>query len=106
MELLPYVRAVLRWTWLIVLIAVIAGAGGFLFTKIQRPQYTSKATVQIGAAKYSQNPGTDAIIGSQDLANDYAVLAKTDAIMESAVQTSNLNMKPGDLSQFFQVNIL
>lgn len=106
MELITYVRVVRRWLWLILLVGVLAGGIAYLIAKSQALQYQAAITIQVGSAQYSQNPATDQLLTSQQLADTYAVIVKTYPVLEATVDHLQLDMKPSDLSRIFQVSII
>ena len=53
MDIRGYVGTVKKWFWLVILCALLAGAGAYLFGRQQTPIYQSTATVFINQARSS-----------------------------------------------------
>lgn len=77
---------------LIVLMALLGGAFGFLFSKVVlTPTYTSTSIVFIMSKDTTLSSLADLQIGSQ-LTNDYSVLIKSRTVMENTIERLGLDM--------------
>lgn len=53
MELRDYARVLLKRGWIIVLVALVAGASAIVFSKLQRPVYRSSVNLSVNPARVS-----------------------------------------------------
>jgi len=83
MELREYLRIIQRWLWLLVLGAVLGGAGGYYFSLYQTPVYqaSTRAMVmrppQAGVSDYTY-------LSDQQLTQTYLQLVTTQPLLDSA----------------------
>lgn len=84
--------ALKRRLLILILIGILGGAGGFLFSKvILTPTYTSTSTIFIMSKETTIASLTDLQIGSQ-LTNDYSVLIKSRTVMENTIDRLGLDL--------------
>lgn len=81
-----YVRAIMRWLWLIGLVTIVAAATGFVGSLLVRPVYRATATVMTGEDNTNPQIKTEDWVLSQRLASGYAALAKRQPILEASVK--------------------
>ena len=92
MEVRRYVSALWRWSWLIVLATgLAAGLTYWRAHKIPRV-YESSTTVLVGRSLKSENPNPADFQVSQELAKNYAVLARSQPILQATVDALKLNV--------------
>ncbi|MBN1679621.1 MAG: polysaccharide biosynthesis tyrosine autokinase [Anaerolineae bacterium] len=94
MELVAYIRLVRKWFWLIFLGAFLAGGTAFLYRSGQDDIYRARVTIAVGSFIEDRNPNTSEIRTGVELAQTYAVLAKTSNVIESAVEAGNFPVWP------------
>ncbi|HLO15121.1 MAG TPA: polysaccharide biosynthesis tyrosine autokinase [Anaerolineales bacterium] len=83
MELKEFIALFRRWSWLLVLGAILGSTGGFLASRIQTPVYEASAKVLV--SKSRQQGGTDILsISDQQLVLTYLQLLKTRPILDEA----------------------
>jgi len=101
MEIKEFITLLRRWSWLLILGAILGSAGGFLASRIQTPVYEASAKVLV--SKSHQQGGTDIFaISDQQLVLTYLQLLKTRPILDEA--SSKLGVQI-DLDNI-QVNIV
>ncbi len=101
MEIKEFITLFRRWSWLLILGAILGSAGGFLASRIQTPVYEASAKVLV--SKSHQQGGTDIFaISDQQLVLTYLQLLKTRPILDEA--SSKLGVQI-DLDNI-QVNIV
>ncbi len=102
MELRKYWVIVRRWWWLLFLCTALAGTGAFLFSsRSQRqasleaePTYEASTIVVVGDSLDLVNPSAGEMQGSRILAQTYAELLKTRAILDATARALNLPATP------------
>jgi non-specific protein-tyrosine kinase len=86
MELVAYIRLFKKWLWLIFLGAFLCGGAAFIYTSSQTLIYEAKATVSVGGFIQSPDPTYSEIQTGTELAQTYAVIAKTSTVLEAAIE--------------------
>lgn len=87
------------WLWLILLVAIIAGASAFAFSKFAiTPTYESTTRIVILNKETNNNTltYTDLQMGTQ-LTQDYAELIRSRYVIEKVIETFGLDMTYNDL---------
>lgn len=106
MEFADYVRLVRKWLWLFV-VAVVLGAGVAYVVSGTRPDvYRAETMISVGGFIQSPNPDSADIRTGVDLAQNYAVLAKTYEILEAAIQAGQFALTPKELSEMVDTRVL
>lgn len=93
MNLTEYVRILVRRGWIMLLLAVIAGAGAYLLSRDQTPVYRSTQLVLIQPSR-SDFGLTEA---SRSLLNSYVVYLRSEEIAAQIIEGLRLDMTPGQL---------
>ncbi len=106
MELVTYLRLFRKWFWLLFLSAFLAGGAAFLRSSRQPDIYQSSVTVSVGSAIQQPNPQYSEIITGAQLAQTYAVLARSFDIAQAAVQAGNFPISPGGLRNSVNANVI
>lgn len=106
MELNTYIRLARKWFWLLFLGAFLAGGAAFLFSSREPDLYRSQVMISVGTAMKVPNPQyTEFIVGSE-LAQTYAVLARSYDVAEAAVEAGNFPVSPGGLRNMISVSVI
>jgi len=71
-DLRQYARIIWRWTWLIVLCAVLAGGAAFLVSRSMTPVYAASTSLLINEAPNAQDSDYTALLMSERLARTYS----------------------------------
>jgi non-specific protein-tyrosine kinase len=101
MELVQYIRILLKRWWLILLLALV-GTGGAVYTTLQEPPiYQSTATLMLNPAltpdTYLSGSFSYISYRAAELAENYSLYLKTNAFAEQVIQEEELNISPGEL---------
>jgi polysaccharide biosynthesis transport protein len=91
MELRQYINVLIKWWWLILASALIAGTASLLGTLATPRTYQSRTTLMVGQALQNPNPNQSDFYTGQALAQSYADLVKREPILRAALQTLGLD---------------
>jgi capsular exopolysaccharide synthesis family protein len=94
-----YFVYVLRRIWIAALVAVVLGAGAFLFLRSRPTTFQAEAKIFIGSALESNNPDLNSINFGIRLAPTYAELATTTEVIQATIQNLGLNVSPENLAR-------
>ncbi len=78
-----YASLLLQWSWLLVLLAVLAGGMAYYISKRQTPTYQSSALVMLNGAPGYQSDPYSASIAGQQLGATYAKVMTTQPVLDS-----------------------
>lgn len=106
MELLDYIRVFRKWLWLIVLIAVISGVGGYLVRQSQAPVYEAQVMLTVGGYIEAPNPSSGEIRTGVELAQTYAVLVKTYDVLQAAVDAGDFPLTPDQVRRMISTTVV
>jgi succinoglycan biosynthesis transport protein ExoP len=87
MELREYAAILLKWLWLIVLAAVVAGAAAWYVIKDQPAFYQTSTTLMIGQAIDKANPTYFDFEVSEELALTYSEVIKLEPILRATASS-------------------
>jgi capsular exopolysaccharide synthesis family protein len=79
----PYVDALLRWLWLIVVCAVLAGGVAYVASKLQHPVYRASALLVVDESHSGQDL-YNSYLASEQFATLYTQLVKQPIVLEQA----------------------
>lgn len=91
-----YVKVVIKYLWLVVLAAVVAGAGAYLLRSRQQAYYQSEARLFVGSSVFSPNPGNDDVRIPAQLAQTFTQLITYD-VLQQTIDTLSLDTTPEQL---------
>jgi polysaccharide biosynthesis transport protein len=94
MELKQLLAPLQKWWWFIALAALLAGGSSHYFASQQPPIYQARATLMIGRALETPNPGGNEFTLSQQLAAAYAEMAMREAVREETMAALGLSRLP------------
>ena len=97
MEIIQYVKRVLRWWWLIALSTGIAGVASYVASAQQPNIYQTSTTLMVGQVIRKANPTGQDFYTVELLAESYAQIAVRQPILQAAVESLGLNMGWQDL---------
>jgi capsular exopolysaccharide synthesis family protein len=101
LELKHYASHLWRWSWLIALSALVAGAAAFVVSSRMVPVYQATATLLINAAPIAsraQDAGP-----SESLMRTYATLLQTRPVLEAVIAELQLSMDARDVDALVSV---
>lgn len=91
MELSEYLRLALKWLWLFLVAAFVAGGIGFINEANKTPYYTARTTISIGGYIASPNPQASEITLSRSLAPTYLQLLETRDVLQGTIDGLRLD---------------
>jgi len=106
MELVAYIRLFRKWFWLLFLGAFLAGGAAFLIRSRQPGLYTAAVTIQVGTSLDSPNPQLGDLNTGAQLAQTYAVLAKSRDVLERAIEAREFSFGTTTLADALTTQII
>ncbi len=100
MNLMYYVRILIRRGWIIVLAMVITAGAAYGFSKAQTPVYRASQRVLFQPARNDYGL-TETL---RTLLQSYVVYMNTDTQVAAAINQLNLDMQPGELRSHITIN--
>jgi succinoglycan biosynthesis transport protein ExoP len=98
MQLQPLVRQLIRWGWLVVLGAVLAGLAALLFTRLAPPTYRATTTLSLSGSPDSSSGALDAGGGALLVAT-YAQLLERRPVLDELNARLGLGLSPERLAR-------
>lgn len=86
MEIRRYLGLLRKWGWLMLLIAVLAGAGSYFYSETIPSTYRAEAILLVGQEQQSANPTINDIYISNNLAQAYALLVSQPNVLEATAR--------------------
>ncbi len=77
LDLRQYIDALIRWSWVAIIVALLAGAGAYFYTQTRTPVYQASSLVQIQQTQGSALPTFSDLQLSRALASTYKELITT-----------------------------
>ena len=90
-DLKVYGRIALRWAWLVILCAIIAGGVAFLYSMNQTRIYSASSKVLVNEARNPATANYNDILLSERLARTYANLMQRDSTIEDTLTRLGLD---------------
>jgi succinoglycan biosynthesis transport protein ExoP len=81
-----------HWSWLIALVAVVAGAAAYIVSKRMTPYYQSQTTVLVNEAPATQTTDYSSLMMSQQLTSTYSELMGKDTVLAEVQKQLGLTM--------------
>jgi capsular polysaccharide biosynthesis protein len=100
MEIKDYLSILRKRGWIIIVLALLAGALAFGISRVQTPIYKAKATVSVVPARPDWGLGNTA----KDLMRNFAVNIKTHQTARRVIDRAQLDMSTYDLLSKVEVN--
>lgn len=92
MQVSRYVKAVWKWSWLVVLATALAAGMTYRSGSRVTPVFKSTTVLLVGRALQQENPSPGDIQTSQMLAAEYAVQAKSQPVIQAAIDSLDLRL--------------
>src|SRR4030067_1342414 len=99
LDLRQYISLFWHWSWLILLIGLIAAVAVFFFNKRMTPYYLSSTTVLVDEAPATQTTDYSSVMMSQQLTSTYAQMMATDPVLTEVISQLNLNLTVDELKK-------
>ena len=106
LDLRQYVDALIRWSWVAIIVAVLAGAAAYFYTQSRTPVYQASSLVQIQQTQGSALPTFSDLQLSRALASTYKELITTTDILSAVTKELGLSASTGGLRKNISVSIL
>lgn len=106
MELRYYFAIISKWIWLIVLAAVLAGASSYYWNSRLPKVYMASTALLVGRSLENPNPNANDLLTSQQLAQTYIQIARTDPVMQGTIDALKLNMPADQLRNSVSASIV
>ncbi len=91
MDTNAYIRPLVRWWQLIVIVTILALAVSTISTLFQPNVYVSRTTLVIGTAILNPNPDSGQIYVAQQLAQIYADMARREPIQQATKEALGID---------------
>jgi polysaccharide biosynthesis transport protein len=99
MDLNAYIRMFRRWLWLIGAVGLVSGIAGFLYGTLQPDVYEASVLISVGGYIQSPDPAPQEVTAGVELAQNYAILATTHDVLQSAVDATGFPQTVAELQQ-------
>lgn len=106
MEIIDYVRLARKWAWLFIVAALVAGGIAYVVSSSRPDVYEAEATLSVGGFIRQPNPNAYDFLAGENLAENYAVLAKTFEILEATVLAGDFPLEPQQLADMVSTRII
>ena len=90
-ELQKIAWIILRWWWLLIIAVILGSVSGYRFSRLQTPVYEATTIILVGQSMQSAQLDSRDITASEQLARTYATIAKLQPVLQSVVQSLNLD---------------
>ncbi|WP_352427938.1 hypothetical protein [Thermoflexus sp.] len=102
----PYLEVLRRWWWFPLLCAVLAAAGGYLYTRQQRPVYAARVTLMVGSSLANPSPDPQEIGLSRTLAQVYGEMARRRPVLEETLKRLRLDLPADALARAVETRVV
>jgi len=99
MPLNAYLRPIIRWWRLIVIVTVLAVSASAISTLFQADNYVSRTTMIVGTTYLDPNPDSGKLFISQQLAQIYADMALREPIQDATMEALGISWLPSYRSE-------
>ncbi len=99
MELKAFIRPLIKWWWLILVSALLAGITSYYAVSQQPPIYQARVTLLIGSAINNPNPSGNEFWLSQQLAQTYSDIAQREVVKSAVMEQLGLTWLPSYSAQ-------
>jgi len=103
LDLRQYYSLFLHWSWLILLVALMAGAVSFFFSNRMTPFYQSSTTVLLNAAPATKVTDYSSVMMSEQLTSTYSQMMAKDPVLSQAAEQVGLANPLEDLKKWITV---
>jgi len=111
-SLMEYINPLRRWWWLLLASTLVATASMGVATFFEPTQYSSRATVMIGASIRDPNPNSGELYLAQQLVTTYVDLIQRASVREPAMETLGMTWLPAYTArqvpgtQLMEINVI
>lgn len=97
MELRDYFSLFVKWLWLVILLAVVGSAAGYVFSTFQIPVYQAKTQVLVMRSAQDKNSDLS-YLNEQQLTQTYVQILKTTPVLESTAERTGYAIPATNIS--------
>ncbi|MGD9891733.1 MAG: polysaccharide biosynthesis tyrosine autokinase, partial [Dehalococcoidia bacterium] len=90
MELRQYAVIAWRWSWLLILGAVLAGLAAFVVSRLQTPEYEAKTTMLVNQSQAVTGPTYNDVLANQQLTKTYGQIVTSNLVLDPVAAQSGL----------------
>jgi capsular exopolysaccharide synthesis family protein len=90
MELRQYAAIAWRWSWLLILGAVLAGLAAFVVSRLQTPEYAAKTTMLVNQSQAVTGPTYNDVLANQQLTKTYGQIVTSSLVLDPVAQAAGL----------------
>jgi non-specific protein-tyrosine kinase len=98
-----YLSLFWHWSWLIVLVGVIAAGAAFFFSKQMTPYYEASTTVLVNEAPATKTTDYSSVMMSEQLTSTYAQMMAKDPVLMQVIGQLGLNMSTEELGKLITI---
>ncbi len=106
MEISDYIRLIRKWYWLVFVAAFVAGSVAFIVASRRPATYEAEVMLLVGSFIESPNPSTTDIRTGAELAQTYAIMAKTHNILRQVADQGQFGLTPGQIQGMISTSII
>lgn len=105
-DLLELIQQVKKYLWIVILATFVMGCIGFMVSKyFIEPEYEAATTMIVNTKQDNTTVVTnDNITSAQNLVSTYAVIVKSNTVLEQVIRSLNLDMTYDELEDHVYVN--
>jgi len=100
------VAVLIRFVWLVIVLAIIGAVGGYLMSQKQTPVYEATTTILVGEILESTDLNRTDILTSELVATTYAEMVRRQPVMEGVVGSLGLDQDWRQLKSQVRVNLI
>jgi capsular exopolysaccharide synthesis family protein len=91
MELRQYATIAWRWSWLLLLGALLAGLAAFTVSRLQTPVYEARATMLVNQSQAVTGPTYNDVLANQQLTKTYGQIVASSLVLDPVAQQTGLS---------------
>lgn len=90
MELRQYAAIAWRWSWLLILGAVLAGLAAFVVSRLQTPVYEAKTTMLVNQSQAVTGPTYNDVLANQQLTKTYGQIVTSSLVLDPVAEQTGM----------------
>lgn len=90
MELRQYALIAWRWSWLLILGALLAGLAAFIVSRLQTPEYEATTTMLVNQSQAVTGPTYNDVLANQQLTKTYGQIVTSNLVLDGVAQRNGL----------------
>lgn len=98
-----YITTLLRWSWILVVTAILAAGTAYWITKDESSLYTAQSHLLVGPGIDSPNPDLNTLRAGGQLMQTYAELPTTAPFLQTVIDELDIDMTPEELLEIIQI---